>query len=445
MAFELRRRWTFTAQLAVRGLIAGCLGAAGLTLIATGRPVLGIIAWVLAILAAIDLVRVAAIAERATRDLIDQLSSGADDLPAGLPPSFAHLEASIIRAIDARHDRETCLRARIDADLALLDTVSAAIFVTGDDGVIVQSNRAARALATSSPGRFADHPSLLPEDVRALLSGRPEAGRVIRLADGRAAHASVALFDLPDGTRRRLIALHIIAESLGAVEIDAWHRLSRVLAHEMMNSLSPVISLADSLVSLARDPDADPDRSQSAAAAATIARRAQHLMGFVERYRQLLAMPEPELAQVPLEEFAEDLAVLTRALDTRVSVRTIIEPPDLTARIDRELIEQALLNLLKNAVEACRECEQPVVILRCSADTGEVEMAVEDNGVGLPDTVEDLFLPFFTTKADGAGIGLAIARQIAVAHNGNLLARRRTKGCIFALRVPADAPRHDAS
>ncbi|MGH6614130.1 sensor histidine kinase [Sphingomonas sp.] len=443
MAFEPTRRWTFAARLALRGLIAGCLGAAGLMLIAGGRPVLGFIAWVLAILAVIDLIRVAGIAERATRDLIDQLSSGADDLPARLPPSFAGLEASIVRAIEARHVRETRLLTRIDADRALLDTVSAAIFVTDADGLIVQGNRAARALAPSLPGRFADHPSLRPEDVATLLTSRPETGRVIRLADGRAAHASVALFDLADGTRRRLIALHIISESLGAVEINAWHRLSRVLAHEMMNSLSPVISLADSLVSLAQDPDADPDRSQSAAAAATIARRAQHLMGFVERYRQLLAIPEPELAHVPLEEFARDLAALARALDPRVDVRAIVVPSDLTAPIDRELIEQALLNLLKNAVEACREAEQPIVILRCSADASGIEMTVEDNGVGLPDTADDLFLPFFTTKADGAGIGLAIARQIAIAHNGSLLAKPRAKGCTFALRIPTDAARRD--
>jgi nitrogen fixation/metabolism regulation signal transduction histidine kinase len=276
-----------------------------------------------------------------------------------------------------------------------------------------------------------------PEDRETLLVSQPDAGRIIRLIDGRAAHASVALLALADGTRQRLIAVQIISESLGAVEIDAWHRLSRVLAHEMMNSLSPVISLAESLVSLIQEPIAEPDHSKALAAATTIARRAQHLMSFVERYRQLLSIPQPELAHIHLLAFAEELATLARALDPRVEICVKVEPADMTASIDRELIEQALINLLKNAIEAVQDCARPVVVLRCSLDGAEVEISVEDNGTGLPDTTDDLFLPFFTTKSEGAGIGLAIARQIAIAHNGNLVARRQTIGATFALRIPA--------
>ena len=433
---EAVRHWPFALGLAARGLLAGCLVAGGAVLALSGRLALGLIAWTLAMLTLVALVTAARRAERAMRDLVDQIASGADDLPPRLPPAFADLDAAIARAIAAMAARTLRRGADAEADAALLDTVPAALFVADADDRLVRSNRAARGLAPNAPAGFADHPAFAPADAVALLRCPPDAGRMLRLADGRAAHASVTLFDLPDGTRRRLIAVQPISEGLSAVESDAWHRLSRVLAHEMMNSLSPVISLADSLVDLARDPAADPDRRETGAAAATIARRAQHLISFVERYRQWLAVPQPEPTPVDLAGFAADLARLARGFDPQVRVRMDGLPTDATVAIDRELIEQALLNLLKNAVEAARGQPQPMVTLRYGLDASDVVFAIEDNGAGLPADTEDMFLPFYTTKANGAGIGLAIARQIASAHGGRLTAERKTQGARFILRCP---------
>lgn len=436
MAFE-RRRWTYAAGLAVRGAVCGCLIAAGIALVFWGRPALAAICGAIAVMVGLDLVRNAAAAERAMRDFVDQVACGADDLPIGLPRAFGDLETSSERALRSIQARAASERARQDGDAALLDTVPAALFVIDEGGALVRTNRAARSLALSDPRRFADHPAFCAADVEMLLTGGPVSGRIIRLTDGRVAHASVVLFDVHGGTRRRLIAVQPVSEALGAVEVDAWHRLSRVLAHEMMNSLSPVISLADSLVVLAEQPDSDPDRAQTLAAAATISRRATHLMRFVERYRQMLDLPQPEVAPVPAKDLVEELAALTRALGRGVTVHTAVTPVDLTVSVDRELIEQAMLNLLKNAVEAARDTQRPTITLRAHAEASEIEFVVEDNGPGLPELTDDLFLPFFTTKRDGAGLGLAIARQIAVAHDGTLVAVRRDAGAAFALRIPA--------
>jgi len=436
MVFSSLRHWPFAAGLAARGLVVGCLIAGGAALALTGRPTLGVIAWVLALAVMIALVRAARRAERAMRELVDQLASGADDRPEPLSPAFADLDAAIARAIGTMRARETRQGAQADADTALLDTVPAALFVIDSDGGVVRSNRAARALAPAMPARFADHPAFVRDAAAALLASGPDGGHMLRLADGRAAHVSVTLFDLADGTRRRLIAVQRVSEGLGAVETDAWHRLSHVLAHEMMNSLSPVVSLAESLVTLADDPAADPDRSETAAAAATIARRAQHLMGFVERYRELLTIPQPEPAPVELAPFMEELARLARRFDQRVDVRATTEPPQGAATIDRELIEQALLNLLKNAIEAARDHVRPAVAFRCHSDGDGLSFTVDDNGKGLPLNADDIFLPFYTTKSEGAGIGLAIARQIAIAHGGSLTAQRMTEGSRFLLHVP---------
>ncbi|HWW56904.1 MAG TPA: sensor histidine kinase, partial [Sphingopyxis sp.] len=416
--------------------VAGLLAAGGGALALSGRPVLGLIAWMLAAATLIALVRAARRAEGAMREFVDQLAGGVADRPASPPAAFADLDAAMSRALEAMHVRETRHAAKSEADGALLDTVPAALFVTDIAGRLLRYNRAARALASTAPMRFADHPAFASSDAAALLAHGPVAGRMLRLADGRIAHASVSLFSLADGSQRRLIAVQTVSEGLGAVEADAWHRLSRVLAHEMMNSLSPVISLAESLVALAHAPSADPDRRETAAAAATIARRAQHLMGFVERYRQWLAIPEPAQAPVDLAEFAEDMAAIGRGFDPRVDVRVRTESSGITALIDRELIEQALVNLLKNAVEAASECTQPAVDLSYEVSAGILRFAVEDNGVGLGDEAEDIFLPFYTTKTNGAGIGLAIARQIAAAHGGSLTADRMTQGSKFSLSLP---------
>lgn len=428
-----KRHWSFAAGLAARGLVAGCFAAGSAALVLSGRPALALIAGGVAITALFALVRAARQAERTMRELADQLAIAADDRPSPLPSAFADLDAAIVRAVDAMRQREARHRVQAHADDALLDTVPAALFLTDATGGLLRTNRAARALAPTAPARFADHPAFAATDAAALLVSRPEAGRLLRLADGRSAHASVGLFDIADGSQRRLIAVQTVAEKLGAVETDAWHRLSRVLAHEMMNSLSPVISLAESLAAL--DPTAPADRAQAAAAAATIARRAQHLMGFVERYRQCLAIPQPRPEPVDLAIFAADMIALARGFDPRAALRIDAATPGAVVAIDRELVEQALLNLLKNAIEAAADRPQPVVTLGWNIAGDMLRFTVEDNGPGLPADAEDIFLPFYTTKADGGGIGLTIARQIAISHGGALTAEPLPAGTKLSMQL----------
>jgi len=428
-----RRHWSFAAGLATRGLAAGCFAAGGVALLLSGRPALALIAGAIAALAFVALVHAARRAERTMRELADQLAIAADDRPSALPSAFADLDAAIVRAVDAMRQREARHRVQAHGDDALLDTVPAALFLTDAAGGLLRTNRAARALAPAAPARFADHPAFAAADAAALLVGPPDAGRLLRLAGGRVAHASVGLFELADGSRRRLIAVQPVAERLGAVETDAWHRLSRVLAHEMMNSLSPVISLAESLAAL--DPATPADRAQAAAAAATIARRAQHLMGFVERYRQCLAIPQPRPEPVDLAIFAADMIALARGFDPRAALRIDAAAPGAVVAIDRELVEQALLNLLKNAIEAAADRPQPVVTLGWNIAGDMLRFTVEDNGPGLPSDAEDIFLPFYTTKADGGGIGLTIARQIAISHGGALTAEPLPAGTKLLMQL----------
>ena len=325
--------------------------------------------------------------------------------------------------------------------------MSAALFVLRPDGSIDMANRAAQALAGQPARRLADAPPIGPALAERLMAMGPGARDMLRLGDGRQMLASAAGFALPGGERRRLIALQSVSGELDLVELKAWQDLVRILAHEMMNSLTPIVSLAESVERLLRSgAETAPGpliAAEVASAVQVIARRSEGLMSFVDRYRRVAELPAPERTELRLSVLA---AGLDRLIDPMLEARGIdyrseVEPGDLTLAADPDLVEQAVLNLLKNAIEAVEGVPAPMVRLsfRTSAEGG-IEIAVADNGPGLPDDWEGLFTPFFTTKAGGSGIGLSIARQVALAHQGQALARRREpQGAMFSLVFPPAA------
>ncbi len=229
-----------------------------------------------------------------------------------------------------------------------------------------------------------------------------------------------------------------MAGELDAVELKAWQDLTRVLAHEMMNSLTPILSLSESLGARLTAKGAKP--AALADDAAVIARRSERLMHFVERYRTLADLPAPELASIKAADLASNLDRLMAPMmaEAGVDYASRVSPARLSLSVDRELIEQALINLLKNALEAVRDREAPAVRLAIRLDDSQLCLIVEDNGPGLPpDDPEAPFVPFFTTKPGGSGIGLTLARQIALAHGGRLEhALRSGGGAIFRIWLP---------
>ncbi|OJY71673.1 MAG: hypothetical protein BGP16_13865 [Sphingobium sp. 66-54] len=209
-----------------------------------------------------------------------------------------------------------------------------------------------------------------------------------------------------------------------------------MLAHEMMNVLSPDVSIAESVAGILAQPNDVFDRAELAASLELMARRAGHLMKFVERYRAMLDMLEAIPTPVRMTEVAADLVRIVQARAPLPVFQIHVDPLDLVARIDRELMEQALINLLKNAVEAVAAIPDPRVELSIRSRDGATLIEVADNGPGLPVDPDTLFLPFYTTKPDGSGIGLAVARQIAHAHGGVLAARSGALGARFTLSLP---------
>ncbi|HEY0014130.1 MAG TPA: ATP-binding protein [Allosphingosinicella sp.] len=330
------------------------------------------------------------------------------------------------------------LDRRLEEALALLDAVTVALFVIDEDRRVRFANGAGRALAGFDIGRLEDLPGLGAEAAAAILSLPPGGRQLVSLADGRTMLVWAGSLAMAGGGAQRLVSMQAVAGELDAVQVGAWHMMTRVLAHEMMNSLTPIASLAESVARLTDAPDAD---SRIAAAVATIWRRSEHLIAFVERYRAIVDLPAPKAEPVDLPAFLAAVDGLVgaelrgRGIDFAIAAAPVL--PHVPA--DAALLEQAVLNLVKNAAEAVAGLADARIRLASGQAPGFATLTVSDNGPGIDqDRIEEVFVPFYTTKPDGGGIGLTLARQIAIAHGGRLTVKRLAgRGTAFELRLPA--------
>ena len=315
---------------------------------------------------------------------------------------------------------------------ALLNTVSAALLVVAGDGRVTATNRAAQLLLRGEGPRLSAITAIGAEAAQTIAKLAPGRPAVIRLASGQQMFASAGLF-LGAGESQRLVSLQAVVGELDALQLKSWEDMSRVLAHEIMNSLTPIASLSESLSGLIRQQGASREVVE---AMDTIARRSQGLAGFVARYRQMADVPEPKLRIVSLRTLADDVQALMRERLHGVHYSCRMEAASVMA--DPDLLGQAVINLLHNAVDAVADVEKPAIELACTLEDQAVVISVIDNGKGIPAQFrEDIFVPFFTTKCGGSGIGLSVVRQIALKHGGRVSAGTNDAGgATFRLAIP---------
>ncbi|MCL5021712.1 MAG: HAMP domain-containing histidine kinase [Bacteroidetes bacterium] len=254
----------------------------------------------------------------------------------------------------------------------------------------------------------------------------------------------------------KLVSLTNIQNELEEREMEAWHNLIRVLTHEIMNSVTPIVSLSSTAGSLLDGFDATlkngmgdtghGERNQEATKFAdspysmlpvpcsvmedvkgaldTISRRSQGLLHFVDDYRNLTRMPTPNFQTVKVAElFARVRKLLSDRLQVRnIKFTTTVEPPDLELTADPDLVEQVIINLIANSLTALSKTPSPKLTLTGKTDgRSSTLVQVTDNGQGIPeDLQEKIFIPFFTTHKEGSGIGLSLSRQIMRAHKGSI-------------------------
>jgi len=230
----------------------------------------------------------------------------------------------------------------------------------------------------------------------------------------------------------KLVTMQNIQPELQKQELEAWQNLTRVLRHEIMNSITPISSLTSTLREILdhdmekrsghyelKEEGADDLRE----GLSTIENRSKGLIKFIDAYREYTSLPRPKISTVRLKDLIEHVAQLmkTELKKTSVNFSYTCSSEYLTIQADLEMIEQVLINLLKNAIEALAETENPTLQLIGSYDENSVMIEIIDNGPGIiAEAVERIFVPFYTTKRTGSGIGLSLSRQIMQMHNGSI-------------------------
>jgi len=359
------------------------------------------------------------------------MGGGFDELGQALGDAMRQLRAERAQANE---------EARIHA--ALADESPAALLLVDDEDRVTLSNKAARKLFNRLDGtRIEDFARYGPDLVAALRGGEVGTRKVVPLRiDDAAQRAMVSRAALDRlGRSLAIVAVQPIQQELSAVELAAQADLVRVLTHEIMNSMTPVVSLAESAARLmAQIPDDSPDVADARAAIETLARRAAGIMHFVEAYRAFSRAPVVERRRFPARDWAEELRRLFAASDAGrgVPLEVTVEPEDLQLDADPDLLAQVAINLLKNGAEAAaahRDDPAMTLSIRLLAG-GRTMIVISDNGPGIPaDLAAEIFLPFFTTKPGGTGVGLSLARRIITAHGGTIALGQSAEGACFEI------------
>jgi nitrogen fixation/metabolism regulation signal transduction histidine kinase len=247
------------------------------------------------------------------------------------------------------------------------------------------------------------------------------------------------------GKPMKLISMSNIQNELEEKEMKAWQDLVRVLTHEIMNSVTPISSLATVVegelgmkiknadMVLQKEEVEDMHLSLQ-----TISKRSAGLIRFVREFKNLTHVPQPRLVQVEVKPLLEELAMLHKKelADHGIVVELKLQSEDLKVSADKTMIEQVLINLIKNAIQAFDSQMDKKIILSAYANEGHILISVKDNGNGIdPDAIEKIFIPFFTTKKTGSGIGLSLSRQIMRQHGGQISVKSKlSEGTEFILR-----------
>lgn len=339
---------------------------------------------------------------------------------------------SALKSLQARHVQASGEARYLSA---IVDDSPSALLSVDEDGRVELLNKAARQLFARQPLARREDLLALGAELSAAADLPPGTRKITRLMiDGiphRAIFASAQVARLDGGVT--ILSILPVQSELGALEVAAQADLVRVLTHEIMNSLTPVTSLARTsaeMVAAAEQQGAD--LGDVRVATETVARRAEGILRFVESYREFAQTPEVRRRSFLALPWAEELLrlALANADERHAGAALEVVPETLKISADPELLAQALLNLLRNAFRVTADVETPVVVLAITRQSGSrFRIEVRDNGPGIPaERREDVFLPFYTTHKGGSGVGLSFARQVALAHGGSISAGDSPEG-----------------
>jgi two-component system, NtrC family, nitrogen regulation sensor histidine kinase NtrY len=395
--------------------------------------------------------------ERTTRDLAGFLTFvNHSDFSTPLPsPGKGRVFVELQTAYETLAGTFRSLNRQKDANHryleAVVEHVAVALCCFDEAGMVRMSNAPARQLFNlphlNSLRSFERVDERLPE----LLRQMPDGERTlfsVRAGDELLQLVLYATtFELLE-RRYKLVSFQNIRDELDRQEIDSWQKLTRVLTHEIMNSVTPIVSLSalirESLIDESVGPPSfrelgPSEQNDMLRGITAIHTRSSGLVDFVQAYRTFARLPAPELAPVDVRTLLERVRMLVsgETESTGISVSVACSQSDLTVRTDAGQIEQVLINLMRNAIEALPGTRNPRIELHALRNArGQVLMQVIDNGPGIPsEHLDSIFVPFFTTKRSGTGVGLSVCRQLMHANRGFISVRSAPQGgTAFTLR-----------
>ena len=366
---------------------------------------------------------------------------------AGAGSSFDELRHTFNEVLDAF--RRT--RAEKEEHFRYLQTVvqhvGVGLIAFRPDGAVDLINTAAqRLMGVGQVKNMHALKRLSADQVRTLLQLKPQEKTLLKIEDRDEflqLAVSATAFRL-HGQQYTLVSLQNIQSELEEKEVEAWQNLIRVLTHEIMNSITPIASLAttanDLLTSEAENGGFDDETVGDVRDAVhTIQRRSEGLLHFVQDYRKLTRLPAPDFRTFPLTELFDRVERLMRPSlrQAHIDFHSKVEPESLELSADPEQIDQVLINLLQNAIQAVEGRDRARIALKGRMDAGgRIAIEVSDSGAGITEeAMEKIFIPFFTTKREGSGIGLSLCRQIMRLHRGTISASSKAdEETVFTLR-----------
>ena len=320
--------------------------------------------------------------------------------------------------------KEIIVRAKLRAEereryyQLIMECARTGLVTVNDAGSVYQANgEALHIFGLPRMTHIRQTETSMPEACRALQEIRTgQRLHVKEMTEAGEVNLSLTCAEIMlDQKRLRVIAVSDIDDYLAQTQIESWSKLTRILTHEIMNSLAPITSLSDTLLHLGRPLDTDVAQGLE-----TISATSRRLTAFVETFRRFTRIPEPQKAPVEVRGLLERAAALVAT--PQVGITVDVQPAEMLVYADEGLVSQVVVNLLKNAREAVAAQPDARIDVRARIDEGEnIRIDVTDNGKAIPAAVtENIFTPFFTTKADGSGIGLSVSRRIMQLHNGSL-------------------------
>lgn len=337
----------------------------------------------------------------------------------------------------------TNIRAQKEEQYILLQNIiqqlNSGIAVYNEKGVIVISNNTFKHLFKLTPN----------EDYKQTVSQSPELSNIVKQLSNSDKYLfkrtlnndilQLAIYKsqlILKEENLTLLTIYNIQPELEDHEIETWQKLIRVLTHEIMNSITPISSLSTTLQHLLATPQTIHDNIKDInLAIESIQRRSVGLSGFVDQYRSLTRLPKPDFKIIPVSKVISRVQTLVHEKYKSTHTSVSIAPEHLEVVADETQLEQVLINLLTNAYQAVSSVEKPHIHLNCFADiNGKVIIQIENNGAEiLPEVIDKIFIPFFTTKPNGSGIGLSLSRQIMRLHGGSIQVQSSEEKTVFSL------------